>query len=141
MKDFLSVIGVGDTRQLVLSSRRHNAAPSAQALSLLDLLQRADLPADRRSAAIADILRADNPAAPRLALLPSTQARVLARFGPEYEVISRRFMNGAPLFRMPDIPSEAGDGSTTLPPPVFSEETRRILRRHFTAEAVAALLG
>jgi hypothetical protein len=138
--DFLSVVGVEDARHLVFPSRRHNAAPSAQALSLLDLLQRAELPAESRAAAIAELLRADDPAAPRLALHPSTQARVLARFGPEYAVISDRFMDGKPLFPVPAIPREPGDGTTILPPPVFSPATLQILNRHLAPEAVAAIV-
>jgi hypothetical protein len=141
MTDFLSTIGVADRRHLVIPAQLSNAAPSAQTLSLIDLLQRTELPGDARAAAIAELLRADDPRAPRLALHPATRARILARFAPEYEVLSDRFLGGKALFQMPAVPDDAGDDVTRLPSPDFTPVTLEVLRRHFASAEMAAILA
>jgi hypothetical protein len=140
MADFLSAIGIADRQHLVIPAQRSNAAPSAQALSLMDLLHRTALPAVARASAIADLLRADDPRAPRLQLTPASQARVLSRFAPEYDVLSDRFLGGKAMFPMPALPDDPGDGVTVLPSPVFPPATLQILNRHLAPEAVAAIV-
>jgi hypothetical protein len=139
--DFLSLVGVQDQRGIAIPQRRHNRAPSAETLSLIDLLQRLDIADEARNAAVSALLEADVTGLPRMVLHPATRARILARYAAEYDLLSRRFLGGAPLFRIEDAELRAvGDGQTDLPPPLVTPQVRHILQRHLAPDEVSALL-
>jgi hypothetical protein len=139
--DFFTAIGVGDLSGLSILPRRFNVSPSAEALSVIDLLQRMNLPAERRAAAIATVLQSDDRGRRGLVLHPATRARILRRYAPEYAELSARFRGGAPLFEVAENERLAdAAGETALPPPTLAPALRALLLRHLASEEISALV-
>jgi hypothetical protein len=140
MADLFSAIGIDDLSGLAIPPRRFNVSPSAEALSVIDLLQRTNLPADRRAAAISVVLQRDDRGLRGLVLHPASRAQILRRYAPEYADLSARFRGGAPLFEVAEreLLVDAA-GGTALPPPALTPALRALLLRHLASEELSAL--
>jgi hypothetical protein len=142
IRDFLSAVGVDKASGLELVDVRRNPSPSANILSIVDLLQRAPLPPASRRAAVSQLLALSPDGFPSLQPGGAAQRRLVAPFLADYRELSERFLGGRPLFDLdPGGETESDPGVTALPPPILTPSIERVLARHLSREELGRLVG
>jgi hypothetical protein len=144
IRDFLSATGVADTSGLDLANVRRNPSPSANILSLIDLVQRASLSPASRRAAVSQLAALSPDGFPALQPDAEARRRLIAPYLDEYRELSARYFGGRPLFDL-DPGGETGEkteldaGVTALPTPVLTPGIERVLARHLSREEIRRL--
>ncbi|MGI1662666.1 hypothetical protein ACRDNQ_10535 [Palleronia sp. KMU-117] len=141
IRDFLSAVGVADPSGLALADVRQNPSPSANILSIVDLVQRASLPTESRRAAVSRLVALASDGSPSLRLHAAARHRLVAPYLAEYRELSDRFLGGRPVFDLDLGPEAQTDpGAIALPSPVLTPEIRRALARHLSREEIETLV-
>lgn len=139
--DLLSVLGVGPGRDLPLPQVRSNPSPSANALSIIDLIQRSDLPERQRRRIVASILASDDRALPRFEASPATRNAVLAENLEPYRILSERFRGGRPLFELGPVDPDGSWGHSPLPRPERTDAIARSVSAQLSRSDMLRIFG